>query len=165
MSKNKIAQKSIWQLEQESESAVIGSEFARVIASLANGNYSTLAPLKKKIPPFKKLFWDEEKYNPPLANTHITYEYDAHIKPTDRYWLRTGNKFSRDRRIARRIDDAALKGPIKPIEFPQCMELSSKVYERKRLIRPFLKAHVYNKPIERYVPPKKVAYIFSILFY
>ncbi len=141
-----------WQMEQESESSVMGMQFAKAIASIAVGQYKDLAEVKKKkkvFPPFKKIFYDEVRYNPPLGNTHMSYEYNAHYKEEERYWKRTGTKFSDDPKVGNyHLPD---QGPKNPPEFPYCMERPVKVYGRSREVQPFATAHKYNKPVERTV--------------
>lgn len=151
-----------WRYDEDSEAALLGSEFAFAVASLASGNYEAVKP-KKKAVPTKKVFWDEKKYNPPLANTHISYEFDAHIKPTERYWSRCGSKFTNDLKLAKHVHDAALMGPVKPVEFPHCFERPITVQERKGIIRPFSRSHKYTKPIERQVPSKKVSLFIRLI--
>jgi len=81
------------------ESQFIGTQFAQTIASLATGQYK--AKPKPKPAAFKKVFWDDPKYNPPLRNTHICYEYDAHFKEEKSHWRRSGKKFTNEPRLAK----------------------------------------------------------------
>eukprot|EP01038_Epipyxis_sp_PR26KG_P007037 gene7037-9609_t len=152
---NSSPTESKWRLDEDTEHAYKGSEFARTIAALALGKYETIEKKKEKPLPVKKIFWDEVRYNPPLGNTHICNEHDAHEIEQLKYWKRLGTKFNFDQRLATHITETGLRGPKKPQEFPHSLEAPVQVFERKRVVYPFDVAKQYQKPVERIVPSKK----------
>ena len=134
------------------EAQYIGNKFAETITDLATGHYKPKS--KKRADAFKKVFWDDPKYNPPLNNTHICYEYDAHFKEESAYWHRGGKKFTNEPRLAKIGGGIFLlrsflfiqinvsvpfldMGPKKPEEFPHFFEKGTTVMKRKGKIRPY----------------------------
>ena len=145
-------EKSQWKLDVvASEQSILGDQFADAVALVATGNYDRLVQKAHK-PPQKTIFWEEPKYNPPIANTHICYEYDAFYKEDERYWQRTGNRFM----TGKRIDPPNFEGPRKYEEVPHCIEKPIKMYGRKREEMPFVRAHPYNKPVHRIDPTNAI---------
>lgn len=150
----KVKQPVQWQLDENDSVAsvtnrALGNEFANAIVAVATGTYDSVVSVEKKYPPFKQVFWDDSKYNPPLANTHLSYELSSQIDDIERSWKKAGHRFTTDRRMARHIAFTGLRGPTKSEEYPYCMERPQKLVGRKREIKPFAVAHKYNKPVER----------------
>lgn len=144
----------LWRLQgqaiSDTDQAHIGEEFAHVIASISNGVLDHPKDTSPTSKPFKQVFWDDARHNPPLRNTHMCYEMDAQIKEGQRYWKKSGKKFSDEPRLAKiPMNDPNNEGPTKPEEFPNCFGKPSKVFDRTREVRPFSRARGYNKPIER----------------
>lgn len=123
---------------QSIESA-LGSDFALAIASIAQG----IGKESKKVyPPFKKAFFEETMYNPPIGNTHICYEYDAQFSEMDRRWAKPGKKFSEEPRIS----PLNTYGPIKNDDITNFFEKPKKIFGRRRAVgRPFEKAQQYSR--------------------
>lgn len=138
-----------WQMEKKTEASYMGNQFALAIAAVAAGTFDELIKKQKaKEPePIRKVFWEEKRFNPPLANTHISREYDAHEIEQKRYWNSKGVSFT----MGPRIKEVNLAGPLKPAEFPKLFEKGTKSISRVRQIRPFSRAHKYNKPVTRKV--------------
>lgn len=81
------------------EAQYIGSQFARTIIDISTGHYKPKP--KKKPDAFKTVFWDDPKFNPPLKNTHICCEYDAHYIEDKAHWSKSGKKFTNEPRLAK----------------------------------------------------------------
>lgn len=97
-------------------------------------------------PKFKRIFWDEPIYNPPIQNTHMCYEFDAQLKEIDTHWKRSGKKFTDEPRLAKNNMETP-GGPLKPSEFPHIMEKGSKYYGRDRIFKPFKRAEMLSRPM------------------
>lgn len=136
--------------------------FARTVASKARGDWHSLEgseatsrqskKKKKKYPAFKPLFIEEPINNPSIANAHICYEYDAQYHESEKHWNGSGAAFSKQPRFEKPPEVPG--GPSKPVEFPCFFEQPQKVFGRQRKIRPFARAQVYTRPLER--PPGEV---------
>lgn len=155
-----LACDSRWVLDDDdnpSIASVFGREFARSVASQSvqtrsQSDISSLSDRRKKkkeYPPFKQIFWDEPRYNPPIGNTHQSHEFDAQYNEINAHWKRSGKKFSDEPRIAKETFREAPGGPDKPMEFPQCFEQPVKYWGRERYIHPLERAHMYTKPHDR----------------
>ena len=153
-----------------SQASLLGSEFATAIATKSLGLGSVEKQPQEKYPAFRPVFWAETKYNPALGNTHICYEYDAQFGEMEKHWSRSGKKFSDEPRIGKPpLEDS---GPTKPEELPKFCEKETKVFGRKRVIRPFTKAQNHVKPYNINLPYKPVKktpslflFFFSLLFF
>lgn len=156
-----------WKYVHDTEESVLGHQFAHTVYLKSQGKYDGIVRdaknKKKKFPAFKPLFWDNPLYNPPIANTHMCYEYDAFYKEESKYWSRVnaGAKFSNDPQRAKQYHGD--HGPFKPEEFPHVMEKPVKLYGRSRVVRPFEVAHEYTKPVEREVPKPSVSVVCKYL--
>lgn len=149
-----------WKYVENTEDSVLGHQFAHTVLLRSQGKKEAIdrgeKNKQKKFPAFKPLFWEEPLYNPPIANTHICYEYDAFYKEESKYWSRVnaGAKFSHDPQRAKQYHGD--HGPFKPEEFPHIMEKPIKQYGRTRVLKPFEVAHQYTKPVERQVSRSSV---------
>ena len=132
----------------KSDASLIGNEFASVVAALSDGTYEYYSKGSKK-GPFRPCFMDDPQFNAPLRYAHIDYAYEAQSKEIAKDWARGGKRFSTEPRLAKLPDDDS--GPSKPAEFPHVFEKGQMVYIRKAPYRPFERAHIYNKPVERKV--------------
>lgn len=132
-----------FKLESESEASVIGSCFAEAITLLANKQHNQF---NRPIIPRKKVFWEETRYNPPLANTHISAGYEAHLTEERLHWSRRGRRFPPELPQPSREKD---KGPKKPEEFPKIFEKPVPVIHRRNESRTFTdvfkSSHAYTK--------------------
>ena len=152
-----------WRLEKTSEASVLGKQFAQAIAMVANGNTDVLLHKKKEYPPCKKIFWEELRYNPSLANKNNNYAYDAYELEQTKYWSKAGKKFVGGLRIPLPRN---LTGPLLAEEYPHCFERPVSVFERTRDVRPFSRARKYNKPKDRSVTnPQKVNKMLFVVCY
>jgi hypothetical protein len=125
--------------EAPTEASVLGSYFAQAVAIVATTNRNDLRVLtspKQHIPPLRKMFWEEPKYNPPIENTHITAGVESHIKEEQAHWKLRGKPFPPELPQPSREKD---KGPKKPEQFPHIMEKPIKQFGRKRVLHPELK--------------------------
>jgi len=103
---------------------LLDSKFARTIAAKSRGGWENP---KKTYKPFKKAFFDEEKYNPSLANAHISYEFEAQLNESARHLQRSGISFTKETRFAIESD-----GPQKRDQVPFVFDKPQKVFGRSR---------------------------------
>lgn len=141
-----------WKYEKTSEASIVGYHFAQTIASIASGKINTDTILKqsketKNFPAFKKIFWEEKRYNPTIENAHIDYSIDAHIREESTYWKKCGKKFRTGERFEQARDHF---GPLLPGEHEKLYEKPIKMFGRNRKINPFHIARQYNQPVERF---------------
>lgn len=123
-----------WHLD-ENNTTLLESEFAKSIAAKSIGalkihksaNYDS----------FKPLFLDDPRNNPPLANAHISNEFDAQVEGAKRAWNKKGNKFAIEARFQRKDDN----GPSKPCEVPYTFEKPQKYFGRHRQSESKLQIH------------------------
>ena len=86
--------------EGSTEASQLGDEFASFIQQKAfecslGMSQGLSAPKPKEIKDLrpKKSIFEDTRYVPALANTHICYEYDAQYKEMDHHWQKSGKKF------------------------------------------------------------------------
>lgn len=125
-----------WQLEKESEASIVGSHFARAVASVAYGHVDE--PTLKTTSPFRKIFYEEPLNNPSLSQAHVSAAYDAHALEEQTHWHKRGNKFTVEERKFTKDPD---QGPKRPEEFPYVFEKPIISFQRNRQVRPFNKIH------------------------
>jgi hypothetical protein len=125
-------------------SSISDNQFATVIALMAHGQVQRRP---KEYPAFKQAsYLEDTKYNPALANTHLSYD-DAYYKESKQFWGNgKGQKFVQG---PRKIDLDINKGhiPEGKREIPCFSEEPVKVFGRSRLVGdPFAQARKYTKP-------------------
>jgi len=137
----------LWKLEDTTSESLAGYRFAATIAALASGaSIDKIAP-KPKSHHVKKVFWEEPRFNPPIAYGHIDYAIDAHITLTKANWKRGGKKF----RTGLRFEvEREVLGPLIPEEHRQFFEKPTKTFGRRRELNHLDVARAYNKPAERF---------------
>ena len=144
------------------EVSQLGEEFAQFVQQkafecsleMSQGlNAPTKEPLKD-YPAFRKSIFEDTKYIPALANTHLCYEYDAQFKEMNKHWSRAGKKFSDEPRLGK-PPFSANNGPKKPEEFPHFNEREVKVFGKERQILPFSTSKKYTAPHDRCTIPYK----------
>mmetsp|Transcript_9052 Transcript_9052/g.13607 ORF Transcript_9052/g.13607 Transcript_9052/m.13607 type:complete len:326 (-) Transcript_9052:778-1755(-) len=123
-------------------------DFAHTVSYISRGNF---IPEKKQYPSFKKTFWEEPMYNPPLATASQDHAYEAYIKEQDSHWKRKGKIFDTQKRLVP-PKPANERGPVKAPQYPHFFEKGEKYFGRKRKILPYLRAQLYTRPIERCDP-------------
>jgi hypothetical protein len=125
-----------WKLEQESEAAILGNNFAYAIAAIATGNKEKLIDYnnKKQYKSFRKIFYEEPHFNPPLNQASVSSGFDAHLTEQQFHWKKHGTVFPHQERKFDRPKDS---GPKKPDQFPFVFEKPIKAYEREGEVRPF----------------------------
>lgn len=120
--------------EEETEASIIGSHFANAIAIIAMGKAETLKEKKKKPKSFRTIFYEEDRYNPPLNQAHITSAFEAHEVDDKLSWNKKGLTFKTgNREFKPPFGD---KGPTHPEEYPLIFEKPIKTFGRTREVRP-----------------------------
>ena len=143
-----------WKYDSTTEASVLGSQFAHAVIMVANGNADDVIKKKKTHSPCKKIFWEENRYNPALENTNNNYGYDAHAIEEVKHWKKGGKKFVGGSRFAPPRNH---NGPLIPGEIEHIFEKPITMFERSVTPHPFERARKYNKPRNRSVPnPEKV---------
>lgn len=165
----------LWKLEDNTSESLAGYRFAATVAALASGaSIDKIAP-RPKNHPVKKIFWEEPRFNPPMAYGHIDYSIDAHITLSTTVpltylsysidgnlvhsllwchvivakanWKRGGKKF----RTGLRFEvEREVLGPLMPEEHRQFFEKPTKTFGRRRELNHLNVARAYNKPAERF---------------
>jgi hypothetical protein len=105
-----------WRYEQESEAAIVGSNFAYTISKKAAGiKDKSLVSGRKSASPFRKIFYEDPIYNPALNQSSVVSGYDASLIEAQSHWSSFGNQFSQE---GRKFGNSKDVGPKKPEEFP-----------------------------------------------
>ena len=94
----------MWKIEEEDEDFLVNDEFAKSIAEMskASGRSTPGSKAKKspsRVKAFRPVHWDEPMYNPPIGNTHMSYEFDAQFSEMEKHWKKGGTKFSDEPRV------------------------------------------------------------------
>jgi len=138
-----------WHFEQETEASILGSHFARAVATIAYGQFDEGLETRPKTTtsPFRKIFYEEPMNNPGLAQAHVSAAYDAHEIEEQKHWHNGGNSFASEKRKFTYPPD---QGPKKPIEFPYVFERPIVAYERKGTVRPFAERYRITSEARRH---------------
>jgi hypothetical protein len=117
----------------KNQESLNGMQFAETIQSIAKGEFSLSHP-KRVYPARKKIFWEENRYNPLILTSQISHEHEAHQIEQEKYWKKSGKKFSGEPRFPpkiKRIGDGVLEsGLLFPAEIPQFNEKKVEYFER-----------------------------------
>lgn len=122
-----------------------GKEFAHTVTYISRGDY---VPEKKQYPSFRKIFYEEEKFNPAVGNPNSTAAFDSFEKEQTAHWQRKGPIFNKQDRFAENRS-FNVRGPVKPEEFPHVFEKGEKYFGRERKILPYLRAQLYTRPMPK----------------
>jgi hypothetical protein len=142
------------------DASIAGSQFAEFILNKAKVADAEMAaglnmPRKKEMkqyPPFRQTFFQDTRFLPALAYTHICYEFDAQFGEMDKHWSHAGKKFS-DEPARGKPMYSAENGPKIPVEWPQFAENEKRVFGAKRKISPFSTSKRYTTPADRCTLP------------
>mmetsp|Transcript_7211 Transcript_7211/g.10729 ORF Transcript_7211/g.10729 Transcript_7211/m.10729 type:complete len:460 (-) Transcript_7211:101-1480(-) len=145
---------TLFKLDPELQNISLGSSEADFSRAPSYITRSSLIPEKKQYPVFKKTFWEEPIYNPSLANTSQSHEYEAYAKEQELHWKNKGKRFDLQSRLVspKPVNE---RGPVKPNQYPQFFEKGQKYFGRQRKILPYLRAQIYTRPLERCDPEVK----------
>jgi hypothetical protein len=122
-----------------------GNVFSNTISTISKGNF---VPEKKKYPQFRTTFWEESQFNPSIANTSQSYEYEAHIGEETSHWSAKGHIWDTQKRwVEPRPQNET--GPIKRTEYLHFFENGQKYFGRNRQLLPYVRAKVYTRPLDR----------------
>lgn len=138
----------MWRLVEDKEDSLVNDEFASTIASISNGTYIKKDEdprLRAKQAAFKPMFWDDPKNNPPIGNTHMSYEFDAQFSEMNKHWKKSGKRFSDEPRIAKDSFFDRPGGPMKPEEIPYLISKPERVFGRKRDVNALMVAKIKNQ--------------------
>ena len=152
-----------------------GSEYADTIKTISQALNNRMVGKDSKVGTHlskrvyastKSLFWEEDRYNPLLKTSHICHVYDAHQKEQERYWAKSGSKFSEEPRFGpppgKKIGDGRLEsGYLIPAEIPKFNEKEVRYFERpmttKKISR-IPKRELMNKP-KKPTPEEETAHL------
>ena len=114
-----------------------GSDHSNTIESTSKGvtKKAACAQTKRKYPPTKTLFWEEQRYNPLLQTINIDHAYDAQHREQASHWSKSGKKFSEEPRfpkhMGKRAGDGTLEsGYLNPEEIPNFDEKQVNYFEK-----------------------------------
>jgi hypothetical protein len=122
-----------------------GKEFAHTVTYISRGDY---VPEKKQYPSFRKIYYEEEKYNPGMANPNDTCAFNSFEREQTQHWQRKGTIFDKQERF-QDMKGYNSRGPVKPDEFPHVFEKGEKYFGRERKILPYLRAQLYTRPFAK----------------
>lgn len=136
----------------EDDSTIEYSRGRDFVDSIVSNTSSEHKISKKEYPAFRKMFWENPLYNPPIANP-FKISYEQQFGEMAAHWSRAGKKFSDEPRLQTHDKDTV--GPTKPEEFPHCSEKPVPYWGHERVIDPFRVARYTAKPVTRHVARQK----------
>jgi hypothetical protein len=133
------------------EASSLGEFFADAIADGTGQAHGGGA--KSKYPRFRKIYWEEGRFNPQINHGHIaTHSHDYLQKEGATAWSHTGHRWSLSSDVRFKEDAYIKTGPQKAANIPHVFETAHKVWGRERKINPYERAKVYSRPKDRCKP-------------
>lgn len=136
----------------EDDSTIEHSRGRDFVDSLVSNVSSEHHVPKKEYAPFRKMFWENPLYNPPIGNP-FKISYEQQFGEMAAHWSRAGKKFSDEPRLADHTHEN--EGPTRPEEFPHFSEHPVTYWGHERVIDPFRVARYTAKPVTRHVARQK----------
>ena len=141
-----------------------GADFANAIKAFASGELEVLS--KTQYSPTKTLFWEEKRFNPSLNYTHISHEFDAHNIEQNKYWKKSGSKFTGEPRFppyVKKAGDGVLEsGYLFPAEIANFNEREVVYFEKSTTPK---KAIRMKPKVSGSKPSLSVRELISIFFF